>query len=206
MPQTERRKLSLAVRGAFARVLVKGLQSLRSLAYSGLSQNRVLGRPKRMQPVQAMGMGRIECEPGVVFGYFPSPYWSTTIGYLEARKPSAHIRIGSGTTVGNNVCLIAESTSISIGRNCLIGANVVVFDSDFHALSVAGRRNGERGSARPVVIEDDVFIAQNVSILKGVLVGRGAVVASGSVVTRNVPAGAVVAGTPARVVGVADTT
>ena len=54
--------------------------------------------------------------------------------------------------------------------------------------------------ATPVVIEDDVLIGANAVVLEGVRVGRGAVVAAGAVVVEDVPAGAVVAGVPARVI------
>ena len=50
-----------------------------------------------------------------------------------------------------------------------------------------------------VVVEDDCWIGTNVTILSGVRIGRGSIVAAGAVVTRDVPAGAIVGGVPARV-------
>ena len=58
----------------------------------------------------------------------------------------------------------------------------------------------EPASATPVVIEDDVLIGANAVVLEGVRVGKGAVVAAGAVVIEDVPAGAVVAGVPAKVI------
>jgi acetyltransferase-like isoleucine patch superfamily enzyme len=52
----------------------------------------------------------------------------------------------------------------------------------------------------PVVIEDDSDLGVGSIILPGVTVGRGAVVGAGAVVTRDVPAYAVAAGVPARVI------
>ena len=53
----------------------------------------------------------------------------------------------------------------------------------------------------PIRIEHDVFIGARAMILKGVAIGRGAVIGAGAVVTKNVEAGQIVAGNPARVVG-----
>ena len=55
--------------------------------------------------------------------------------------------------------------------------------------------------SKPVVIGSDVFIGSSSTILKGVTVRDGAVIGSHSVVTKDVPAGAIVAGNPARPVG-----
>ena len=53
---------------------------------------------------------------------------------------------------------------------------------------------------RPIVIEDKVWIGINSTILPGIKIGYGAIVGAGSVVTKNVPALAIVAGNPARVI------
>ena len=58
--------------------------------------------------------------------------------------------------------------------------------------------------AAPVIIEDDVMIGANAVVLEGVRVGKGAVVAAGAVCVDDVPAGAVVAGVPARVIKMRD--
>ena len=58
----------------------------------------------------------------------------------------------------------------------------------------------EAGSKGDIVIEDDVWIGQRAMIMSGVRVGQGAVIAAGAVVTKNVPAYAVVAGIPAKIV------
>ena len=119
--------------------------------------------------------------------------------------------------IGEN-CYLAESSlmcqeSIVIGDRVLVAALANIADSDFHPLDLAMRRQDVLAlapasqvarpavKAAPVVIEDDVWIGFGATVLKGVRVGRGAVVTAGSVVTRDVPAGMVVAGNPARVLG-----
>ena len=60
--------------------------------------------------------------------------------------------------------------------------------------------NPDQGRSAAVLIEDDVFIGLNCLVLKGVTIGRGSVIGAASVVTKDVPAGVIVAGNPARVV------
>ena len=81
-----------------------------------------------------------------------------------------------------------------MGKHCHIGAGTVL----------AGVI--EPASATPVIIEDDVFIGANAVVIEGVRVGQGAVVAAGSVVIADVPANAVVAGVPAKVIKMKDGT
>lgn len=87
----------------------------------------------------------------------------------------------------------------------LVASGVQVFDMDGHPLDAEARRAGEPTPAEaiaPVVIGDDVWIGNGSLILKGVTIGDRAIVAARSVVTKDVPADAVVAGNPARVVKV----
>ena len=58
----------------------------------------------------------------------------------------------------------------------------------------------EPPSKSPCEIGDDVLIGANAVILEGVKVGNGSVIAAGSVVTKDVPSGVVVAGTPAKII------
>ena len=97
--------------------------------------------------------------------------------------------IGEGTMVDMNAVVGARGI---LGKNVHLGACSVV----------AGVL--EPPSATPVIVEDDVVIGANCVILEGVRIGKGAVVAAGSVVTKDVEPGAVVAGSPAKVVKMKD--
>jgi acetyltransferase-like isoleucine patch superfamily enzyme len=105
----------------------------------------------------------------------------------------ALIRIGTGTYLNRNVEIVSAQ-SVVIGRDCKIARDVIIMDTDQHALP------GRPLSVRPVTIGDRVWIGARALVLKGVTVGDDAIIAAGSVVTRDVPAGTVVAGVPARVV------
>jgi acetyltransferase-like isoleucine patch superfamily enzyme len=106
---------------------------------------------------------------------------------------NGHLSIGTGTYLNRNATVVCDE-HVSIGRNCAISWDVVILDTDQH------EREGLGPSTAPVVIEDDVWIGCRTIVLKGVTIGRGAVVGAGSIVTRDVPAGTLVVGQPARVV------
>lgn len=120
---------------------------------------------------------------------------------LRTLRESAKIKIGADT--GLSGATICAAMSVSIGSQCLIGANVTIVDTDFHAIHPKNRRhntNPKEISASPVVIEDNVFIGTSAIILKGVTIGKNSVIGAGSVVACNVPENAVVAGNPAIVI------
>lgn len=111
------------------------------------------------------------------------------------------LSIGHGTNVNGVGTKLLCAQEITIGAFCTFSWDVQVLDNDFHALTVDGV---EKPSVAPVRIGDRVWVGTRAVVLKGVTIGDGAVVAAGAVVTRDVPAGAVVAGLPAKVVGRAD--
>lgn len=120
---------------------------------------------------------------------------------LRTMRPGAEIVIGEDTGVsGGSIC---AASSIRIGAGCLIGANVTLADTDFHAINPANRRynkNPDEIAMAPIVIEDNVFIGADVFVLKGVTIGKNSVIGAGSVVTRDIPENSIAAGNPAQVV------
>lgn len=112
---------------------------------------------------------------------------------------------GANITIGNNVGIssttICAAQSVQIGSECLIGADVVIMDTDFHSLKPEGRRynkNPDDIGVSPVVIRDNVFIGTRAIILKGVTIGKNAVVGAGAVVCCDVSANSIVVGNPAK--------
>jgi acetyltransferase-like isoleucine patch superfamily enzyme len=119
---------------------------------------------------------------------------------LRTLKPNASIEIGCDT--GLSGAVICAAQRVSIGHSCLIGADVRIFDTDFHPLAPEGRRTNNNWAdigVAPVEIGNNVFLGTASIICKGVKIGDDAVIGAGSVVVSDIPAGGVAAGNPARV-------
>jgi acetyltransferase-like isoleucine patch superfamily enzyme len=138
---------------------------------------------------------------------------SQVLGQLLVFRHGGNIRIGESCYVGEQ-SRIWSSDSIAIGNRVLISHNVNIHDNDSHSLSAQHRHlhsshifsHGhplklDDVASAPIVIEDDAWIGFNSTILKGVRIGRGAIVGAATVVTKDVPAYAIVAGNPAKIIG-----
>ncbi|MBX6388921.1 MAG: acyltransferase [Frankia sp.] len=113
---------------------------------------------------------------------------------------SGLLQLGHGVNV-NGFAKILVRDRVSIGQHCTISWNTQILDNDFHPITIDGV---QQPMSAPVVIEDHVWIGTGAIVLKGVTIGEGAVVAAGAIVTRDVPAKAIVGGSPAKVVGHVD--
>jgi len=109
---------------------------------------------------------------------------------------------GSEITVGRNVfinqnCTFYDLGGIAIADDVMIGPNVSIITSG-HPLRPAERRSGV--TAKPIVVERNVWIAAGAIIIGGVRIGENSVVAAGAVVAKDVPPNTLVGGNPARVI------
>jgi maltose O-acetyltransferase len=118
-------------------------------------------------------------------------------------EPPFYCSYGHNTYLGDHVyinyqCTILDNNQVQIGNYVMIGPAVQVYTAA-HLLEPKARIQGLE-EAKPVVIEDNVWIGGAAILLPGVRVGCSAVVGAGSVVTHDVPTNTVVAGNPARVI------
>ncbi len=114
-----------------------------------------------------------------------------------------NIRIGKNF-YANHGLVILDAAPVTIGNNVFIAPNVGLYTAG-HPLDVR-RRNQYFEYAKPITIGDNVWIGGGVQVMPGVTIGACSVVAGGSVVVKDVPAGVVVAGNPARVIRTLDAT
>jgi acetyltransferase-like isoleucine patch superfamily enzyme len=112
--------------------------------------------------------------------------------YCEFGK---NLDLGEGVFV-NMGCRFQDTGGISIGEGTLIGHGSTLTTLN-HA--VDPDRRADMVPA-PVMIGRKVWLGAGVTVVPGVTIGDGAIVGAGAVVTKNVPADAVVAGVPARVI------
>lgn len=158
---------------------------------------RVEGAPRLIAPALLAGPGRISFERDVTLGWTQGPRFWSDYTYVEARAIGSLVSFGERTHLNNGVTIVSEGPGITIGKRCVVGPGVHIYDSDFHPLEVASRETGQPRRAA-VRIADDVFIGSHAIILKGVAVGAGSVLGAGAVVSADVRENAIVAGNPAR--------
>ncbi len=138
---------------------------------------------------------------GYLRGYrFKSAGKCFTVSDLDSFFKKNAIEAGDYVFIGRKAHLYAN---IKIGHFVIIASNVAVVGGDhrFDMVGVPIRFTGRDGlEERLTVIEDDAWIGHGAIIIAGVKIGRGAIIGAGSVVTKDVPAYAIVAGVPARLV------
>jgi lipopolysaccharide O-acetyltransferase len=133
------------------------------------------------------------------------PVWLEAVTEYAGERFEPVIRIGDRFSTSGRLHVSAIG-AIAIGEDCLFGSNVYIGDHGHGAYRGSGQSSPEQPprdrrltSGGPISIGDRVWLGDNVVVLQGVRIGDGAVVGANSVVTRDVPAGSVAAGSPARI-------
>lgn len=103
-----------------------------------------------------------------------------------------------GLTFINWNCVMLDTSTIDIGKNCFIAPNVVIACAG-HSLDPIQRGQGVLTS-KPIYIGENVWIGANSTILGGVSIGNNTVIGAGSLVNKNIPSGVVAVGNPCHVI------
>lgn len=112
--------------------------------------------------------------------------------YIRVIK-GGHLILNGGF-INENVQITCGDT-IEIGEGSTIGRDVVIRSYDGHTILKEGYKISE-----PIKIGKHVWIGQGATILKGVTIGDGSIIASGAIVTKDIPAGCIVGGVPAKII------
>ncbi len=107
------------------------------------------------------------------------------------------IEVGDNSGLGLNSRVTGP---LKIGSDVMIGPDVMIFTQNHETSRLDVPMRLQTAPKKPVVIEDDVWVAARVIILPGITIHKGAIVGAGAVVTRDVPEYAVVGGNPAKVI------
>ena len=109
------------------------------------------------------------------------------------------VEIGAKTVMGQE-CTISAYQHVRIGEQCVIADRAMFIDFDHGVVEVERPIRLQGIYMRDVEVGSNVWIGYGACILRGVSVGDNSIVGTNAVVTKDVPANAVVAGVPARII------
>lgn len=107
-----------------------------------------------------------------------------------------HLEMGVNSFI-NYDCIMLNNAMVKLGDNVLVGPKVSFYTA-MHPIDVKQREQW-LVYAKPITVEDNVWIGGSATILGGVTIGKNAIVGAGAVVTKDVEPNTIVVGNPARV-------
>jgi acetyltransferase-like isoleucine patch superfamily enzyme len=125
--------------------------------------------------------------------------WSWVGHRTKIRCHEGVVSIGAKTVIGQE-CTISAYQHVKIGRECVIADRAMFIDFDHGVVEVERPVRLQGIYKRDVDVGNNVWIGYGACILRGVTIGDNAIIGTNSVVTKDVPANAVVAGLPAKII------
>jgi acetyltransferase-like isoleucine patch superfamily enzyme len=122
----------------------------------------------------------------------------------KIRAHEGEVVIGAKTVIGQE-CTISSFQHVSIGRECIVADRVMLIDFDHGVVEVERPIRDQGIYKRDVRVGHNVWVGYGACFLRGAVVGDNAVIGTYTVVTRDVPANAVAAGVPVKVLRMRDT-
>jgi maltose O-acetyltransferase len=166
--------------------------------YNCLDPELIVERQKAMKLLQLYNLTEIIPERQAILQQMLGQ-----IGQDSIIESPFYCSYGQNIYIGDHVflnvlCTILDCNEVHIGHHVMIGPAVQIYTAA-HLLQAEPRIQGWE-VAKPIVVEEKVWIGGGAILLPGVRIGRNAVVGAGAVVSRSVPANTVVVGNPARVI------
>jgi acetyltransferase-like isoleucine patch superfamily enzyme len=124
--------------------------------------------------------------------------WSWIGHGTKIRVHEGEVSIGAKTVLGQE-CTISAFQRVAIGRECIVADRVMLIDFDHGVVEVERPIRLQGIYKRDVDVGHNVWIGYGACLLRGVTVGDNSVIGTSTVVTKDVPANAVVAGVPAKI-------
>src|SRR3954462_4625946 len=124
--------------------------------------------------------------------------WSWIGHGTKIRAHEGEVSIGAKTVMGQE-CTISAFQHVSIGRECIVADRVMLIDFDHGVVEVERPVRAQGIYKRDVRVGNNVWIGYGVAILRGVTVGDNCVLGTSTIVSKDVPANAVAAGGPVRI-------
>jgi acetyltransferase-like isoleucine patch superfamily enzyme len=176
------RYAALVLRWAWLRLRWRGRLETDGLCFVGPGVKLQIGREARLR------LGR----------------WSWIGHGTKLRVHEGEVSIGAKTVLGQE-CTISAFQHVSIGRECIVADRVMLIDFDHGVVDVERPMRLQGIYKRDVRVGHNCWVGYGACVLRGVTVGDNCVIGTNAVVTGDLPADAVAAGVPARVVRMRET-
>lgn len=122
---------------------------------------------------------------------------STIEDFCTINNGVGNVIIGDNSLIGMSNVIIGP---VTIGNNVIFAQNIVASGLNHEYRDVTQPIVTQNVTTKPIVVQDDCWIAANVVITAGVTIGKHCVVAAGSVVTKDIPPFSIAAGNPAKII------
>jgi acetyltransferase-like isoleucine patch superfamily enzyme len=124
--------------------------------------------------------------------------WSWIGHGCKIRVHEGECAIGAKSVLGQE-CTISAFQHVSIGRECILADRVMLIDFDHGVVEVERPIRAQGIYKRDVRVGNNVWVGYGACFLRGATVGDNCVIGTNSVITKDLPADAVAAGVPARI-------
>lgn len=115
---------------------------------------------------------------------------SFRLGMIVNIEKNGYIEIGENTFF-NNYCSLNSHGIIKIGKDCLFGEGVKIYDHN-HIFNTQKKINEEQFNVGKVIIGNNCWIGSNVTIIKGAIIGDNCTISAGSVISGIIPENSIV--------------